>query len=102
MHIGPRKIGAIINLANHKLSFGELALLIDHNCPKVILYAADVADMVTKAVEKAEHKPVRLVMADNLEGEEKFLRVTTAMKLMWPHSRKMIRKWISCLIFMMK
>ena len=99
-YIGPRKIGAIINLANYKLSFGELALLIDHNCPKVILYAADVADMVTKAVEKAEHKPVRLVMADNLE--EKFLRVTTAMKLMWPHSRKMIRKWISCLIFMMK
>ena len=69
-YIGPRKIGAIINLANYKLSFGELALLIDHNCPKVILYAADVADMVTKAVEKAEHKPVRLVMADNLEGRE--------------------------------
>ena len=69
-YIGPRKIGAIINLANYKLSFGELALLIDHNCPKVILYAADVADMVTKAVEKAEHKPVRLVMADNQEGRE--------------------------------
>ena len=57
--------------------------------------------MVTKAVEKAEHKPVRLVMADNQEGE-KSLRVTTAMKLMWPHSRRTIRKWISCLIFMMK
>ena len=69
-YIGPRKIGAIINLANYKLSFGELALLIDHNCPKVILYAADIADMVTKAVANAEHKPVRLVMADNLEGRE--------------------------------
>lgn len=69
-YIGPRKIGAIINLANYKLSFGELALLIDHNEPKVIIYSAEVAEMVEKAVERAMHKPVRLVMADALEGEK--------------------------------
>ena len=68
-YIGPRKIGAIVNLANYKLSFGELALLIDHNEPKVVIYSAEVAEMVTEAVKRAKYKPVRLVMADNLAGE---------------------------------
>lgn len=68
-YIGPRKIGAIVNLANYKLSFGELALLINHNQPKVIIYSAEVAEMVSNAVDMAEHKPVRLVMADALSEE---------------------------------
>ena len=67
-YVGPRKIGAIDLLANYKLSYGELALLIDHNEPKVIIYSADVADMVADAVEKCEKKPGRCVMADNIEG----------------------------------
>ena len=69
-YVGPRKIGSIVNLANFKLSSGELSLLINHNEPKVILYAAEVAEMVTEAVKMAEHKPVSVVMADNLEGME--------------------------------
>lgn len=68
-YIGPRKIGAIINLANFKLSSGELSLLINHNRPKVVIYAAEVKDMVTEAVEMAQHKPVSVVMADNLENK---------------------------------
>ena len=35
-YIAPRKVGAIITLANYKLSPGELARLIEHNEPKVI------------------------------------------------------------------
>lgn len=69
-YVGPRKIGAIDLLANYKLSYGELALLIDHNKPKVVVYSADVAEMVEKAVEICQFKPGRCVMADNLEGEE--------------------------------
>lgn len=65
-YIGPRKIGAIINLANFKLSSGEVSLLINHNKPKVILYAAEVSEMVAEAVEMAEYKPVSVVMCDNL------------------------------------
>lgn len=67
-YIGPRKIGGIINLANFKLSSGELSLLINHNQPKVIIYAAEVSEMVVEAVKMAEHKPVSVVMADNLEN----------------------------------
>lgn len=69
-YIGPRKIGAILNLANFNLSAGELALLIDHNEPKVILYSADIRETMVKAVEMARHKPVHVVMADNLKGAE--------------------------------
>lgn len=69
-YIGPRKVGAIVNLANFKLSFGELALLIDHNEPKVIIYSADVAKMVNDAVNAAKHKPLKIVMADNLNEEK--------------------------------
>ena len=67
-YIGPRKIGGIINLANFKLSSGELSLLINHNQPKVIIYAAEVSEMVVEAVNMAEFKPVSVVMADNLEN----------------------------------
>lgn len=67
-YVGPRKIGAIVNLANYKLSAGELSLLINHNEPKVIIYAAEVQDMVAEAVKMAEHKPVRVVMGDNLDN----------------------------------
>ncbi|MGN0704265.1 MAG: class I adenylate-forming enzyme family protein [Lentihominibacter sp.] len=67
-YIGPRKIGGIVNLANFKLSSGELSLLINHNEPKVLIYAAEVQDMVTEAVRMADHKPISVVMADNLEN----------------------------------
>lgn len=67
-YIGPRKIGAILNLANFKLSSGELSLLIDHNRPKVVIYAAEVCEMVTEALEMANYKPVSAVMADNLDN----------------------------------
>ena len=67
-YIGPRKIGGIINLANFKLSSGELSLLINHNQPKVIIYAAEVSEMVVEAVNMAEYKPASVVMADNLEN----------------------------------
>ena len=67
-YIGPRKIGAIVTLANFKLSSGELSLLINHNKPKVVIYAAEVAEMVTEAIGMAEYKPVNAVMADNMEN----------------------------------
>ena len=65
-YIGPRKIGAILNPVNFNLASGELALLIEHNRPKVLIYAAVCADTVEEAVNAAGHKPVRCVMADNL------------------------------------
>ncbi len=67
-YIGPRKVGGILLLANYNLSAGELALLIDHNHPKVLLYSASVANMVAEAVAKAKFPPVRVVMADNQQS----------------------------------
>ncbi len=69
-YIAPRKLGAILQPANYKLSAGELALLIDHNQPKVIIYSADVRDTTREAVELCKYKPVRVIMADNLEKYE--------------------------------
>lgn len=66
-YIGPRKIGAILNMANFILAAGELSLLIDHNKPKVIIYSADVSQTMIQAIEMAKHKPERAVMADNLK-----------------------------------
>ena len=66
-YVGPRKIGGILNMANFNLAPGEVALLIDHNRPKVLIYSAEVRDMVVQAVQQAEYPPVRVVMADNLK-----------------------------------
>ncbi len=69
-YIGPRKVGGIALLANYNLAAGELALLIDHNRPKVIIYDAAVAKMVTQALSMVQFSPVRAVMADNLQSVE--------------------------------
>lgn len=65
-YVAPRKIGAILNPANFNLSPWELALLMNHNRPKVFLYSAEIAEAAVKAVELAEYKPMRVIMADNL------------------------------------
>ena len=67
-YIGPRKIGAILNMANFILAAGELSLLIDHNKPKVVIYSAEIADTMAQAIDMAGHKPEKAVMADNLKG----------------------------------
>lgn len=66
-YVGPRKIGAILQPANFNLAAGEIALLIDHNRPKVFIYSAGLRANAQKAIELCKWKPVRVVMADNLE-----------------------------------
>ncbi len=67
-YLAPRKLGAILNLVNYNLSPGELALLLDHNRPRVLLYAAEIRETVVQALPMAHHRPERVVMADNLRG----------------------------------
>lgn len=65
-YIAPRKIGAIVNPVNYNLSPGELALLIDHNRPKALLYSAEIWETVVQALEMSHHKPPRVILADNI------------------------------------
>ena len=67
-YIAPRKVGAIITLANYKLSPGELARLIEHNEPKVVLYCAEIKDVIAEAEKLSAYKPLRWIMCDNLDG----------------------------------
>ncbi len=67
-YIAPRKIGGILNPANFNLAAGELALLMDHNRPQVLLYSAEIQTTIVRALTLAKHPPVRVVMADNLKG----------------------------------
>ncbi|MCR5217725.1 AMP-binding protein [Treponema sp.] len=69
-YIGPRKTGAILLAANVQLAAGEMALLIDHNQPKAIIYSPNARSSVTEAVKLCKHKPAVVIMADNLEKEE--------------------------------
>ena len=69
-YIGPRKIGAILLAANSSLASGEMALLIDHNSPKVLIYSASIKKVVMGALELCTHKPDRIIIADNIENED--------------------------------
>ena len=69
-YIGPRKIGAILLAANSSLASGEMALLIDHNSPKVLIYSASIKKVVMDALELCTHKPDRIIIADNIEKED--------------------------------
>lgn len=66
-YIGPRKIGAILNPANFNLSPGELALLMDHNRPKVFLYSAEITEVAVQALSLAQCRPMA-VQCDNFKG----------------------------------
>ena len=69
-YIAPRKVGAIVSLVNYKLAPGEMARLMEHNEPKVVIYLAEMREIVAEAAEMSSFKPLRLVMADNLENDE--------------------------------
>lgn len=68
-YIGPRKAGAILLAANTSLAYEEMAQLIDHNKPKVIIYSAAIKDTVINALKTCRHEVELAVMADNIAGE---------------------------------
>ena len=61
-YIAPRKVGAIVTLANYKLSAGEIAKLIEHNEPKVVLYCAEIWDNIVEAEKLSSFKPLRWIL----------------------------------------
>ena len=67
-YIAPRKVGAIVSLVNYKLSPGEMARLIEHNEPKVVLYCAEIWDNIVEAEKLSSFKPLRWILCDNLDG----------------------------------
>ncbi len=68
-YTGPRKIGAILLAANYNLASGEMALLINHNKPKIVIYSANVSEMMEEASKICLWKPSLFVMADNIESK---------------------------------
>lgn len=66
-YIGPRKIGAILLAANYNLASGEFALLMNHNKPRVVIYSANVARTIEEAQGICLHKPMKFILADNLD-----------------------------------
>ena len=68
MYTGPRKTGAIFLATNFNLASGEMALLINHNKPKVVVYSANVVKMMEEAAKICLWKPSLFIMADNIEG----------------------------------
>ena len=66
-YTGPRKIGAIILAVNFNLASGEMALLIDHNRPRIVLYSANILSVILEAEKLCKWRPQRFVMVDNIE-----------------------------------
>lgn len=69
-YIAPRKIGAILLAININMASEEIAQLIDHNKPKVIVYSAIIKNVIIKALETCSHKVKLVIMADNIEDVE--------------------------------
>lgn len=69
-YVGPRKIGSILLAANASLSSGEMALLMDHNQPKAVIYSANIAGTILEAGKLTKCRNVTYILADNIEGRE--------------------------------
>lgn len=66
-YIGPRKIGAIMLAANFNLAPGEMSLLMNHNKPTVVIYSANIAEIMEEVQNISLWKPNKFILADNLE-----------------------------------
>ncbi len=69
-YTGVRKTGAILLEANFNLASGEMAKLIDHNKPKVLIYSVNIKNVVVESLSRCTSKPSLVIMADNIEKEE--------------------------------
>lgn len=69
-YVAPRKIGSILLAANASLSSGEMALLMDHNQPKAVIYSANIISTIIDASKLTKCKNVLYILADNIEGKE--------------------------------
>lgn len=69
-YVGPRKIGSILLAANASLSSGEMALLMDHNQPKAVVYSANIVNTIVEAEKLTKCKDVLYILADNIEKKE--------------------------------
>ncbi len=70
LYLAPQKLGAINCPINFRLSYGEVASIIDDSKPKAYFYDAQLSDKAEKALNTAKHKPERVVMVD-VTGKQK-------------------------------
>ncbi|MCH5202293.1 MAG: AMP-binding protein [Oscillospiraceae bacterium] len=63
-YIAPQKIGAINCAANFNLAAGEIALLINHNKPKIFIYDFEYSAEIRKALALCVEKPEVVLMVD--------------------------------------
>ncbi|MGN1113775.1 MAG: class I adenylate-forming enzyme family protein [Oscillospiraceae bacterium] len=63
-YVTAHKIGAVNAPINFRLSAGEIALTIDDSQPKVFIFESDKQELMSQALEIAEHKPDIIIMTD--------------------------------------
>lgn len=68
-YAGARKAGAILLAANCGLAPGEMARLIDHNRPRIVIYSANIRSTAQEAQTLCSFKPQLFILADNIENE---------------------------------
>ena len=70
LFLAPQKLGAINCPINFRFSYGETAYALDDSRPKAFFFDASLKDMAEKALNRAEHKPEKVIMVD-VTGQEK-------------------------------
>lgn len=66
-YVAARKAGSIFLAANASLAATEMATLIDHNKPTILLYSANITDVIVDALKLCRQKPKLSVLSDNIE-----------------------------------
>ncbi|GAB93047.1 class I adenylate-forming enzyme family protein [Gordonia rhizosphera] len=61
LYLATQAAGAVGSPVNFRLAAGETAVILDVSRPKVYVYETDLAEMVTRAIELADHTPDVLI-----------------------------------------
>ena len=70
-HFGIPMAGAVLNAINTRLDYNTINFILGHGEAKVFIYDSSYSDVVEKAVQNIENKPILLEVVDKVAGLKK-------------------------------
>ena len=67
-HFGIPMAGAVLNAINTRLDYNTINFILGHGEAKVFIYDSSYSDIVEKAVQNIENKPILLEVVDTVAG----------------------------------
>ena len=73
-HFGIPMSGAVLNAINTRLDYNTINFILGHGEAKVFIYDSFYSDIVEKAVQNIENKPLLLEVVDKVADQDELIK----------------------------